>query len=58
MVVIPSQHTATVGVLAPGNVFENTNVMFAQVDHAMLRGPVLAERGAPTRRALRPPLPA
>jgi hypothetical protein len=39
-------------------VFENTNVTFAEVDHAMLRWPELAERGAPRRRALRPPLPA
>jgi hypothetical protein len=42
----------------PRNVFENTNVTFAEVDHAMLRWPELAVRGAPRRRALRPPLPA
>ena len=50
MVVIPSRHRSTLRVLAPGNVFENTNVTFAQVDHAMLRWPELAERGAPRRR--------
>ena len=47
MVVIPSQHRSTLRVLAPGNVFENTNVTFAQVDHAMLRWPELASVALP-----------
>jgi hypothetical protein len=54
----PLSAHATLRVLAPRNVFEDTNVTFAQVDHAILRWPGLAERGAPMRRALRPPLPA
>jgi hypothetical protein len=44
MVVIPSHHGATLRVLAPGNVFKNTNVTFAQVDHAIAQ--VAGARGA------------